>query len=241
MAVNYRDSIAQTRMYLDEVSEKSWSETEVEREVNYGYQSFVTNAMTAYEDFYMIRSDFDLQENVQEYGVADGVPSDVFKIRRIELNYKITSNPDAFRKSVPININDVKSSITRASFGSASFPAYYTYGFDSSFKLGFVPIPTEDGTNAARLWYIQQQVKLVVPTDLLNIPYADRYANGVALIAAGTLLRKGQQEEVSAEKYLIQGENLRMDMQQDLEDRVSDEAKLITDSIGMDLDFTQPF
>jgi len=241
MSYIFRDGIAQTRMYLDEVVQKSWLETEVKREYNFAYQTYVTSVMTAYEDFYLDKTQISLVNGKQEYGVSDGLPNDTFKIRRVELNYDATANPTAFRKALPVNITQIKDKLDGSFYGSGSFPYYYVYGFEDSLVIGVLPKPSKDATNGMNLWYIQKISNLTVPTSPIIIPYPERYANGIALIAAGTLLRKGQQEEVPAARYIAEGKALRMEMQQELEDRISDEAKVISDSIGLDLDFSDPF
>jgi hypothetical protein len=229
-------------MFLDEVSEHSWYETEVLRNVNYAYHKFVTAAMTTFEDYYLDTVVFSLVNARQEYDVAtDGLPSDLFKIRRVELNYDIVNNPTYFRKAMPINITEVKDDLANTGRGSKSYPLYYSYGFGSDFKLGFLPIPEADAVNGGKLWYIYEVPNLVTATDIVKIPYAERYSDGIALIAAGTLLRKGQQEEAPARNYILEGEAMKDQMMQELEDRIADEGKVIMDSIGANLDFTDPY
>lgn len=235
--VTFNDAIAKTRMFLDEVSAKTWPDTEVKREVNFAYQEFVTAVVNAFEDFYLTPTAFSLVDALQEYGVSDGVPDDVYKIRRIELNYDTAQAANAFRKAMPINITQVRDSLSTSGLGAVSAPRYFTYGFETSMKLGFIPVPNVDSTNGAKLWYVQKIPNLVLITDTVNIPYADRYASGVALLAAGSLLRKGQQEELAAARYIADGQAMKSQMVEELEDRVADESKVIIDSLGMDTDF----
>lgn len=241
MAVLQRDIVARTRMFLDEVAEASWSEAEVLREDNFAYQKYVSSVVQAFEDFYLTTSVWNLVATQQEYGTTDGVPSDIYKVRRLELNYDSASNATAFRKSMPINITDVKDSIQNSNYGALYYPHYYVYGYEATMKFGLIPIPTKNSTGGAKLWYVQKIINLVLPTDEVKIPYAESFADGIALIAAGNLLRKGQQEEVAASRYIAEGKMLRDEMIEELEERIADEAKVISDSVGFDMDFTEPF
>lgn len=241
MAQDFSQLIAKTRMFLDEVSPTSWSDTEVQREVNYGYHDIITTVMTTYEDFYMVPPILlNIVNAQQEYGITDGLPSDIFKVRRVELNYSASTNPNVYVKGAPIrDISAIRDSIMTSGSGSATLrPLYYVYGFGDNFHIGLIPLPSKDATNGIKVWYIPTQGDLVSPTDVPNIPYPERYATIIPLIAAGTLLRKGQQEEVVAAKYLADAENMKQNLMQELEDRISDDGRVILDSIGYDTDFT---
>lgn len=239
--VNFQNLVAQTRMFLDEVSEKSWKETEVEREVNYSYQDFVSGVVTTYEDFYLAKNDYNLVNLQQEYGIADGLPSNILKIRRIETCYDTINNPTAYRKAVPIDITQVRDSMTNTGRGSLRFSYYYVYGFGSNIKIGTIPIPQQNSTNGLRLWHVDTVSNLILPADTINIPNPDRYGRGIALQASGVLLRKGQQEDANASRYLAEAEGLKEKMKEELMDRVADDQKVIIDSIGFNTDFGEPF
>jgi len=239
MAQNFSQLIAKTRMFLDEVSPTSWSDTEVQREVNYGYHDIVTTVMTTYEDFYMTTPILiNIVDNQQEYGIIDGLPSDIFKMRRVEMNYSPTGTQ--YVKAAPIrDISAIRDSIMTSGTGSATLrPLYYVYGFGANFHIGIIPLPSENSTNGIKVWYIPTQIDLVAPTDVPNIPYPERYATIIPLIAASNLLRKGQQEEVVAARYLADADKMKMDLMEELEDRISDDGRVILDSIGYDTDFT---
>lgn len=241
MAQTFQTLITKTRMFLDEVSEKSWLESEVMREVNYAYHSVVTAVMTTYEDFYMVAPiTINIVNAQQEYGVSDGLPDDIFKVRRVELNYAADTNPLVYVKAAPIrDISAIRDSLTTSGTGSATLrPLYLVYGFGTNFTLTLIPVPSKDATNGIKLWYIPTIADLVNPTDVPNIPYVERYATIIPLIAAGNLLRKGQQEEVVAAKYLDDADKMKEDLMQELEDRISDDGRVILDSIGYDTDFT---
>lgn len=238
MAFHQADCIAQTRTYLDEVSPKSWTDTEVIREVNNGYGELITAVIQVFEDFYQRRTDFSLIANQQEYKTTDGVPTDVYKIKRIEFNPQVATNPNSFYRASPTNINNFRSSIANQNLGSTSMPLYYTYGFGADMTIGFLPIPSVNSTGGVRLWYIYEVPMMVAPTDEVNIPYAERYASLIAQYAAAVLLRKGQQEEAVAKQYMAEFDEGKQQMMEELKQRNVDDAGVIMDSIGLNTDFS---
>src|SRR3972149_7058353 len=125
----FNDMIAKTRMYLDEVSQKSWTDTEVKREVNFAYQEFVSAVVNTFEDFYLTPTNFDLVDDKQEYGSSDGVPSTIYKIRRIEVNYDVASSATNFKKATPVNLSQIRDRLGGSGVGASWSPAYYVYGF----------------------------------------------------------------------------------------------------------------
>jgi len=232
------DSISQTRMYIDEVTQKSWTDTEVLREINFAYQSLATKVMTTYEDYYLSYAAMDMVIGQQEYGSTDGVPVGVFKVRRFELNYDVATNVNGFLKAFPINFSLIRDQLSNAGVGAQRNPRYYVYGFESSFKIGLIPVPDKVSTGGIRMWYTPVIANVVSGTDVFNIPYPDRYAGIIALEAAAHLLRKGQQEETVAARYIEEANAMRENMMQELEDRVSDEGRMIEDTQQMNTDFS---
>lgn len=241
MAVALSSLVADTRKYLDEVSEADFKETDIIRDINKYYQEMVSAVVNVWEDFYLTPTTFNLVANQQEYGVSDGVPSTVYKVKRIEVNYNIANVSTDFNKAYPIEISAIKTQIADTNQGSSSQPWYYVYGFDANIKIGFLPIPTANGTSGVKLWYIQQVTNLVLTTDTCNIPYPDRYAPKIALAAAAEELRRGQQDEVAARQYLTDYQVAKDEMIQELRSRVADEPKVIQDNVGMDTDFGYHF
>jgi hypothetical protein len=237
MAVLFQDVIAQTRTYLDEVSPKSWTDYEVRREVNNGYGELITATIQVFEDYYLRRIDFSLIASQQEYGVADGIPADLYKIKRIEYNPQTASNPNSFYRASPISMNKFGSTLVNSALGTTSTPLYYTYGFANNIKIGFLPIPQINSTNGVRLWHIYTVPMMVNDTDEVNIPYPERYASDISLYAAGVLLRKGQQEEPVAARYLAEFAQGKLDMMEELRQRNVDDSMVISDSLGQNNDF----
>lgn len=232
----------QTRTYLDEATTSDWTDAEVQREVNAGYLEVVTAVMETYENFYLITSQFNTVANQQEYGTVDAVPTDIFKINRVEINYDTTNTNNNPIRAYPVDINEVDGELANTAIGISVFrnAAYYLIGSSTGangIKLGFIPIPTRNGTNAIKIWYIPEIAELSAAGSTINIPWPDRYGKLISLYAAATLLRKGQQEEEVARQYMGEFEVGMAKMKQQLEDRISDGSKAIIDTENQDTDF----
>ncbi len=239
MAKTFANIKAQARTYLDESSQADWKDDEVEREVNNGYQEVVTAVLEVYEDYYLSNTTIDLVENQQEYGTSDSVPSDIFKFRRVEVNYQAVSSTNSiFYKALALTIDDVRTRLNDATSGvySETAPMYYTYGFDSNTKVGLLPVPPRDEASGVKIWYIPYVADLTGDTDTFNIPYADRYAALIGKYAAAVLLRKGQQEEGAASRLMQEFIADLARMKQQLEDHVADDGKhiIVTDPTNTD-------
>lgn len=225
---------------MDEATTADWTPEEVDREINSGYQEVVTSVMEIYEEFYVTTTTFDSKEDQQEYGTSDDFPTDFFKMRRVEINFDTSNSNSIPRRAKPVSIDSVLRDLGNSALGISIYrnPAYYLIGSGSGIKLGFIPIPARDGTNAIKIWYIPVQTDLSDSTNSPNIPYEDRYSKLISLYASATLLRKGQQEEVAARQYLLDFEEGLAKMRAQLEDRVADDAKAIIDTMQFDTDFT---
>jgi len=231
MAKTLANLEAATRTYLDEAIAGDWTDAEVDREINVGYHMLVTAVVNVFEDYYLTSATADSVANQQEYAL----PTDIYKIRRVEINYS-PSNPNSVpQRALPINIDSVRRDLANTTLGISVLrnPAYYIKGS----VIGFIPIPQESGTDNIKIWYITTKDDLVNPTDTIDIPYPDRYGHLIPLYAAGTLLRKGQQEETVAARYLAEFEAGLLKMQQELEDRVAEEGKYVVDVLAENLDF----
>lgn len=233
------DLRAQTRMFLDEATQSDWTDAEVDREINVGYHKIVTAVTETFEDFYITIDTLTTQTNKQEYGVADGLPDDIFRIRRVETNFSPSVANSSYSKAQPIRFDDVTRDMgsTTGSLSPFRRIAYYVYGFGDGMKMGFIPIPQDGGVDAVKIWYVPIVDDLVLSTDEINIPYPDAYYHIASMFAAANLLSKGQQEEVAAKQLLIRATAGEMQMRQQLEDRVADEANKTTNTSDEDVDF----
>lgn len=233
----------QTRTYLDEATTADWTNTEVDREINAGFHEVVTAVMETYENFYLISTTFNTVASQQEYATTDGFPSDFFKMVRVQINYNISDSNSLYNRAHPVDLNEIDGDLANNAIGISVFrnAAYFLYGEgtgSTGIKLGFIPIPTRNGTNAIKIWYIPIMSDLSDSNTNVKIPYADRYYSLISLYAAATLLRKGQQEEIVARGYMAEFDIGLKKMRQQLEDRISDSSKHINDSDQMDVDFS---
>lgn len=218
-----------TRVYLDEKSAKDWSDIQVFRAVNYAYMEVYAAVVETYEDYYRTKFSTTLKANQQEYLL----PDNTYKVRRLEVQYDPNGRA---RKAQPFNFDSERSGIGDVNTGSSSAPMYYLSGN----VLGLKPVPAVEVASGLRGWIIVTPNELVETTDEINIPFPERYAGLIPLGAAGELLRKGQQEETVASKYLDDFRIGLEKMKQELEDRFADGFKYIIDSIGDTNDFGGP-
>lgn len=243
MAKTLANLRSQTRMYLDEATTDDWTTAETDVEINAGYHEVATSAMDAYEEYYVKTANFDSVANQQEYDTTDGIPSDIYKIRRLEINYDVDNSNSIARRARPVRMDSVLRDLGNSALGITVYrnPAYFIYGSStgaSGLKIGLIPEPTKAGTNAFKIWYVPFIADMASSTDNPNIPYPDRYAKLISLYAASQLLRKGQQEEAVAAQYLDDFEKGLMKMKRELEGRIDDDSKSVIDVKGEDVDFT---
>lgn len=229
----------QTRTYLDESTQADFTDAEVDREINNGYHKVVTAVFETYEDFYLATFRMDSVAGQQEYDSTDGLPDTLFKIRRIEINY----NPSTTKRVVakPVQLDEIPTDISNTNPNITAFhaPVWYLMGIGSgNERIGFIPVPTENITDAIKVWYVYQVEDLVLSADLVVIPYPDRYAQSISRYAAGVLMSKGQQEERVGLVYIESFEKDMRQMQQQLEDRRAQWVKTVVDTAGQDVDFS---
>lgn len=232
MAKTLSDLEGSVRTLLDEATTADWTDAEVQREVNVGYMKVYSAVVNVYEEYYSTKTTTTSVANQQEYNL----PDDVYKIRRVELDYTPDQSSSIPRRAIPVSMDSILRDLGSSALGISVWrnPAYYIRGN----KIGFIPVPTRGGASAITLWYIKTVSELSSSSDAIDIPFPDRYFESIPLEAAGTLLRKGQQEELAARAYLLDAQDRRDKMRNELEDRVSDDAKRIIDTMGNDVDFS---
>jgi hypothetical protein len=240
---NARDVV---RDLLDEQTPSDWTNAELNRYINSRYHEVYTAVVSVFEDYYMTTANFDTVEDQQEYDSTDGVPTDIYKIRRVELNYDVSNSNSSPSRCLPIdNIDVIKGDLafTNASYMGVSGinAGYYKMGYGSNFKIGFIPIPDKAGTDAVKLWYIQELSDLVNNSDSINIPYVDRYWMIIVKGAVADALRQGQQDRSEVNNLEAFFAASLDKMQAELEDRIAEETKSVIDVTGEYLDFGSPF
>jgi hypothetical protein len=238
MAKTFDSLQFKTRTYLDEASEADWLDTEVKMSVNASYQDLAGKVMEVYEDFYETTTPFTyaVVAKQQEYTID---PS-LIKVTRVEINYDpLTANSEAMR-ALPVKMDELRLNLQYAGTQGSSFNAgYYLHGDIGNQKLGFVPIPTIADTTGKSIavWGVAMPVDLVGSTDNVNIPWADRFFYLICLRAAGELLRKGQQEESTAARYMAEYQAGVKEMQTFLFERQSEGVLQIEDALNEDTNF----
>ena len=238
MAKLLSDCQTKVRQYLDEASQADWLDTEVKSAVNAAYQDVAGKVMEVYENYYETVTPFTyaVVAKQQEYLVD---PS-LIKITRVEINYDPTNpNANAIR-AIPVKSDELGLSLQYSgSMGSTFNAGYYLHGDIGNQKVGFVPIPTNPDTTGQSIavWGNALPPDLVNSSDNVNIPWADRFYYIICLKASGELLRKGQQEEATAARYMAEYQAGVQEMKTFLKERTSEGVWMIEDAVGDSLDF----
>jgi hypothetical protein len=230
------------RSFLDETTQSDWNDSELNTYINSRYHEIFTKVIGVFEDYYLTTTTFATIANQQEYGSTDGAPTSVYKIRRVELNYDVSNTGGSPTRCLPIpNFDSIRRDLGQVNsstgIGASNSAGYYSYGFGSNFKIGFVPIPDKDGSSAIKLWYIQQVSDLTADSSVFNIPYVDRYWLLIAKGATADALRQGQQDRKEVdnlESYFNAGLEK---MEEELSGRIAEESKGVMDVSGEYLDF----
>jgi hypothetical protein len=238
MAKTFSNLQTKTRVYLDEATQADFLDSEVKMAVNAAYQDVCGKVMEVYENYYETTTPYKcaIVANQQEYVI----PPSFIKVTRVEINYEPT-NPNANPiRAIPIKSDEIPLSLAYSGTMGSSFNAgYYLHGDIGNQTIGFVPIPTNSDTTgqSISIWGNQLPDDLVNDTDNVNIPWADRFFYLICLRAAGELLRKGQQEEATAARYMAEYQAGVKEMQTFLRERQSDGVVMVEDAIGENTDF----
>lgn len=240
MAKTYLNVATEIRIYLDEATQTDFLDTEVLLAANRAYQDVAGAVMEVYERWYETTTPFTyaIVANQQEYTVD----STLIKIDRVEINYQPTTSGSTASRSFPIDMDEIRGRLGDTSYGTLSPSRYYIHGNIGAQKIGFIPIPTVADTSGQSIsvWGIALPSDLSAVGDNVNIPFADRFTYLIALRAAAQLLRKGQQEENTAQNYIKDYKDGIIEMQQFLKDRVSDDVREIVDVQSENIDFSIP-
>jgi len=224
------------RGYTDETTPDDWTNADLNSLINVYYHNIRAVVISTFEDYYLTTGTFNIVKDKQEYGSADGVATDIYKIRRVELNYDVATSGSAPTRMLPLtNIDEVRRDlglVNATSIITTSAGNYYTYGFGSNFKIGFIPIPDEAGTNAAKIWYVKEAADLSADSDDIDIPYADKNYMAIVYGATAEALRFGQQDSPEATQMEAKYREAKTIIQEELEDKISEETKMVTDVSG---------
>lgn len=240
MAKTFSDLQTETRVYLDEAVQTDWLDTEVKLAINRAYHETAAFVMEVYEQFYETTTAFTYAQvaNTQEYTID----SSIIKVTRVEINYNPTTSGSQPSRCEPIKTDEIRGNLGNTNNAGSFFSAgYYVHGNIGAQTIGFIPIPTVSdpaGTKSISVWGIQLTTDLSNATDNVNIPWADRFAYLICLRAAAQLLRKGQQEENAAARYMAEYRSGVQDLMTFLKERQSDDGWYIQDSVIEDIDFS---
>lgn len=237
------------RSFLDEKSASDWTDAELNILLNQKYHEVQDMVIETFEDYYLKTGTLNSVVSKEEYSVSDGIPSDIYKLRRVELNYDVTASSGAPTRCLPIhNIDIIRRDLgyANAGLGLKTFgnAFYYSYGSGLNTVIGLLPVPTNpggSGANAIKIWYVQELPDLVNDTDLLNIPYADRNFMVVVHGAASDALMFGSQDPSGSKIFSDRYESGKMKMQENLESRIAEETKAVEDVSGEILNFDTPY
>lgn len=236
MSKTFNNLQVKTRVYLDEADAADFLDTEVQMAVNAAYQDLAGKVMEVYEDYYETISPFTyaIVADQQEYSID----SSLIKVTRVEINYTPTTANSNAVKAIPIKSGEIRSSLAYSA-GSSFNAGYYLHGDIGNQKIGFVPIPTVADTTGESIsvWGNALPSDLSGSTDNVNIPWADRFFYLICLRASGEMLRKGQQEEATAARYMAEYQAGVKEMATFLRERQSDGVVMIEDSLGENIDF----
>ncbi len=213
-------------MYLDEVTAADWDDDQIDTELNYAYMEMYTAVVETYEDYYRKISTLDMVPGQQQYEL----PDDFFKLRRLEIKYFSTSD---YYKAMKYSFDQIGMAFDSVNIGSSARPTYDITGD----YLRILPVAPSDADGSLRLTYIKVISELESDTDVIEIPFPDRFAKYIVKGACGELLRKGQQEETVALQYDNQFQMGLEKMKQELEDRYADGPRMILDTAGQNNNF----
>lgn len=214
------------RMFLDEVSEADWSDSQINTELNYAYMEVYTAVIETYEDYYKT----DLTASFSASTASYALPDDFFKVRRLEVRMYST---DEYVKATPYSFDQIGTAVDTTSLGLLMRPIYELSGS----YLRILPLPPSDTTGGYRLTYIAQATEMDDDNDTINIPFPDRYGKLVVKGAVSQLLSKGQQEEVVASKYFDEFQIGLEKMKNELKLRYADGVAMVQDTLGGYNDF----
>lgn len=218
-------------MYLDEVSPKDWSESQLYLAINNAYHELYTDIVTVYEDYNVTTEAIALSD----YQYFASLPEDFYKSRMLVFtigsgsNYSVKKGEGKMFQLFP---NELAQEENIRQVGSNTLPdsiVYSIYG-NSVYWYPLLKDVTEKNITLTH-HYIPTLTDLTISSpDLVSIPYVDRYYQIICLDAAASLLRKGQQEEASAARYKAESELMRGKMMQELEDRNLDSQKEVIET-----------
>ena len=230
MSKNLEDLRLQTRSFLDEPIAADWTDQELNQLINTRYHQVYSAVIATYDEYAELKvATTDIVVNQQEYEVQ----LDFMKMRRVEILYD--PNATEYQRAFPASIDQVRTSLETANTSGVAVrsPRYYLRGN----VIGLMPIPTEEVVDGIKSWYYATVPDLLQNEDDISLPYPDRDWMLIVYGAVADALNYGQQEPIIADQMEKKFRNGIKMMQENLEDRRSDEYKGVIDVTGQTLDF----
>lgn len=237
------------RSFLNEAGAADWTDAELNQLVNIYYHRIRDIIINVYEDYFITTTTFNSVANQEEYGSSDGAPTNIYKIRRVELNYDVTASSGAPTRCLPIyNMDAVRRDLGYANAGiglkTYGNAFYYTYGFESNFKIGFIPMPANpggSGTNAIKIWYVPLGTDMTSDSDTVNIPFSDKHYIHIVHGATADALRFGSQDLEGADVFEKKYEVGKEQMIDDIKEKLIEEPRVTVDTSGDNITFDAPY
>lgn len=224
------------RTYLDESQQVDFTNTEVLYAINYAYHTVVSKVVEVYQEFYLTTTpkSYSTVANQQEYTLD----TTLLKIERVEINMNPSDANSQAQRAAAIRLDEIQTAKNSSLLNGSSLSqtGYYVIGSQASQKIGFVPVPTETGTNNISVWGIEAPSDLSSSSDPVLIPYPDMFAQIIAKLAAGSLLKKGQQAVQAGDDLIIEANGDILNMQTFLVERQSDGPNMIEESAWDDVE-----
>lgn len=238
MAKTFGNLQTGVRVYLDETQQADYLDSEVQRSINYAYHDVIGNVIDVYQLYYETTTPFTyaVVVNQQEYLID----SSLTKVTRVEINYAPTQSGSVPIRAIPVKMEEALLNLSNSATSGSVFNAgYYLHGNQTGQYIGFIPIPEQGDTTGKSIsvWGIALPSDLVASSDIVNIPYADRFSQLIELYAAYLLMSKGQENESAANSYLQRYQIGIAKMMDFLVERQSDGVNMVVDTELDNIDF----
>lgn len=224
------DIIFDTRIYLDEAEPEDFTAAEVLAAINWSYQHVVSKVIEVYQEYYLtiIPKFYSTLVNVQQYPLI----FNFLKIERVEINYQPSDPNSQPQRAMAIKMDELPLALANNMVGGSALfnSGYYLIGREADQEIGFVPTPQNLGVGNIAVWGIIAPEDMANDSDVVHIPYPDLFAGIIGKMAAGRLLKKGQQAVGPADDLLGEANTDILNMQTFISERQSDGPNMITQS-----------
>lgn len=230
MSKTFSDIVFDTRVFLDEAEPEDFTVAEVAAAVNWSYQHVVSKVIEVYQEFYLTVTPrtYSTVANQGQYSIA----TTFLKIERVEINYQPADPNSQPQRAMALKMDELPLALSNNLVGGSALfnSGYYLIGNQGVQVLGFVPVPENAGTDNISVWGIEAPADMVNSSDPVIIPYPDLFAGIIGKLAAGRLLKKGQQAVGPADDLIGEANTDILNMQTYISERQSDGPNMIIQS-----------